>query len=280
LTETQLLTTSTFQAWLNRQNHLRPLTNSEKLYVIDQQTPDSAYKKSVSETRAALDESSWWYSVRNRVIAQILPQSRKHNLTIDVGGGTGIVSTHLRTLGHECVVVEPSFDSAIAAAQRGILTICGTLTELQLPSRSISHAVCCDVLEHVDCRTEFLAEIHRILAADGSLVLTVPALRGLWSEHDVLERHYLRYSRKSLKAELRSCGFKVVKCRSAFVISLLPILFLQALPFRLFGRSLITSERGLSVGVTRLSKWLTLVESAASRFTPIGSSIIVRATKL
>lgn len=280
MTETELLTTSTFQAWLKRQNHLRPLTNSEKLYVIDQQTPDSAYSKSVSETRSALDESSWWYSVRNRVIAHILPQSRKNTLTIDVGGGTGIVSTHLRTLGHECVVVEPSLDSAIAAAQRGLLTICGTLTELQLPSHSVSQVVCCDVLEHVDCRSEFLAEIHRILSADGSLLLTVPALRWLWSEHDVLERHYLRYSRKSLKAELRSCGFRVVKCRSAFVISLLPIFFLQTLPFRLFGKSLISSERGLTVGASKLSLGLTVVETTVSRFTPIGSSLIVRATKL
>lgn len=62
------------------------------------------------------------------------------------------------------------------------------------------------VLEHVFNPDEFLAEIHRILKPEGTLLLTVPFV---WDEHKQ-PIDYARYSSFGLKHMLQKQGFEIV----------------------------------------------------------------------
>lgn len=66
--------------------------------------------------------------------------------------------------------------------------------------------LCNQVLEHVFNPQEFLAEIRRVLASGGRLLITVPFV---WDEHEQ-PYDYARYSSFGLKALLEQHGFKVI----------------------------------------------------------------------
>lgn len=56
-----------------------------------------------------------------------------------------------------------------------------------------------DVLEHVEDEDKFLSLISECMIEDSILILTVPALEILWSEHDVFLKHFRRYNIKTIK---------------------------------------------------------------------------------
>ena len=66
-----------------------------------------------------------------------------------------------------------------------------------------------DVLEHVE---DHIGAMHRILwtlKPGGMLAMTVPALRWLWSSHDVTHHHFRRYHRGELHRIFVRLGFEV-----------------------------------------------------------------------
>ncbi|CAG1003541.1 hypothetical protein MTYP_03101 [Methylophilaceae bacterium] len=74
-------------------------------------------------------------------------------------------------------------------------------------NRDFDGVVCNQVLEHVFTPDRFLGEIHRVLKADGMLLLTVPFV---WDEHEQ-PWDYARYSSFGLKSLLEKNGFEVMR---------------------------------------------------------------------
>ena len=63
-----------------------------------------------------------------------------------------------------------------------------------------------DVLEHVEHDAASLAALGKKLMPDGRLVLSVPALPWLWSEHDVAHHHFRRYTVATLRQTIAQAG--------------------------------------------------------------------------
>lgn len=72
-------------------------------------------------------------------------------------------------------------------------------------SQRFNSVLCNQVLEHVFNPDEFLQEIHRVLADEGRLLLTVPFV---WDEHEQ-PYDFARYSSFGLKFLLEKNGFAV-----------------------------------------------------------------------
>jgi SAM-dependent methyltransferase len=66
-----------------------------------------------------------------------------------------------------------------------------------------------DVIEHLEDDLGALRRIHAVLPPGGVLVCTVPAFSFLWSEHDVVNHHFRRYTHRTLRGRLESAGFTV-----------------------------------------------------------------------
>ncbi len=58
--------------------------------------------------------------------------------------------------------------------------------------------VATDVIEHVEDDYNACKKIHSMLASDGRIVITVPALQFLFGHHDEVLGHYRRYSKATL----------------------------------------------------------------------------------
>ncbi|MFN8559703.1 MAG: methyltransferase domain-containing protein [Dehalococcoidia bacterium] len=82
--------------------------------------------------------------------------------------------------------------------------------ELPFAERVFDAVLALDVIEHVEDDVALLREARRVLRPGGIVVLTVPALPWLWSDHDVVNHHYRRYVRSTLDRSVRAGGFTPV----------------------------------------------------------------------
>jgi ubiquinone/menaquinone biosynthesis C-methylase UbiE len=222
--------------------------------------------------------SSWWYDTRNSLILRELKKIGMNDCLWDIGGGPGIVSSYLLNHGVSCIGVEPSRSGVLASGQRGVPSIESDLESLALPNASVSCIGLFDVLEHVNDRPRLLREIRRVLKKDGHLIMTVPSLTWLWSQSDLDVGHFLRYSKRSVRTELKNNGFLLRSSRYFFVSIVLPLFVLRSIPFRLGFRQPVDDGVLLNQGGGIMGKILQKFETAISGFTPLGTSLLVIAT--
>jgi len=170
-----------------------------------------------------VDESSFWFAHRNKMIEQLL---LRHNLVgsfLEVGSGSGVVAAYLAARGIPVGAVEPIESGAIRAAERGVtVSFCGDLASLALPDNSVPTVGMFDVIEHIEEPSELLVEAHRILEPGGTIIVTVPAHQWLWSDFDEWNGHYRRYKKSMLADELEAAGFEVVDNSYFFLPLLIP----------------------------------------------------------
>jgi len=234
------------------------------------------------ELSASLDSAastSWWFETRNQIINKYFEVTRKTEFLWDVGSGPGVVSGYLQGKGTPCIAVEPSRQGILGSAKRGVFSIESDLEKLVLPTASVHRVGLFDVLEHVEDRKKLLMEIRRVLTPSGELIITVPALNYLWSAADEHAGHFVRYSRKKLKQELNANGFKLKESRYFFVLLVLPLLLLRAVPYRLGVKQPVDDESLLERNGGKLGKFAQVIEVQLSRWTPLGTSLFAVAVK-
>jgi SAM-dependent methyltransferase len=84
------------------------------------------------------------------------------------------------------------------------------------PGRLFDAILMLDVLEHLAEPVAALRHAKKLLAGGGFLLLTVPAFMTLWTSHDALNHHYVRYTRRSLKGVASAAGLRLVDSRFFF----------------------------------------------------------------
>jgi len=157
-----------------------------------------------------VEEAHWWYRGRRRIIAGVLerltlPQPAR---ILDAGCGSGRNMVELARYG-QVTGVELSELSVAAARRRGVGEVVqASLEELPFGDRSFELAVCLDVIEHLDHDVAALAELRRVVADGGALLVTVPAYQWLWSHHDVVNQHRRRYNRRTLLQAAQAAGWR------------------------------------------------------------------------
>ena len=257
------------------------LGHARNLFVREQSigTSSTAYSDELMKMLDVGDTSSWWYETRNQVIWHVMRRYPISGALWDIGSGLGEVSSYLTSVGAKCVAVEPNRLGAQVSSEKGVLSIQGDLHALELPVSSIEAVGLFDVLEHLDNADKVLSEIYRVLGSEGKLFITVPATKWLWSASDDLAGHHLRYTRKKIRQQLKNAGFEVLSIRYFFFSLVLPILILRAVPYRLGVRSLIDDTKLVQKKSGWISRLLTKVEVALCGKIPIGTSLVIVATK-
>lgn len=160
---------------------------------------------------ADIQARHWWYEGRRRILESMI---RRLNLPaassiLEVGCGTGANLQMLKKFG-SVTGVEPN---AWGRAHSAEISGCDIRDGLLPGGISFSgpyDLVCAfDVIEHVDQDLESLRTLHRLTSPGGHAVLTVPAWRFLWSQHDVINHHKRRYSLDEFRSLLKQTGFSV-----------------------------------------------------------------------
>ncbi len=93
-----------------------------------------------------------------------------------------------------------------------------------------------DVIEHNEDDFGFLQSIIEHAASGANILLTAPAFNSLFSQHDVMLKHYRRYNKKELAEVVERAGLRV-KCSGYLFGSLLLCRFVMKKFQRVIGSS-------------------------------------------
>jgi SAM-dependent methyltransferase len=165
-----------------------------------------------------LHRRHWWWRARERLILAVLERLAPpggFGRILDVGCGDGLLFAALSGLG-EVEGVEP--DAAIvsrAQTPHGRIHVRPFDPTFQ-PRARYGLILMLDVLEHLDQPAAAARHAADLLEDGGVLVVTVPALRWLWTTHDVLNEHRTRYRRDELVRLLTAAGLIVERSRYCF----------------------------------------------------------------
>ena len=96
---------------------------------------------------------------------------------LDVGGGTGRVSSAIRDLVDEVVTADVSFGMLKQAPRSLLNPVCGGSESLPFADNSFERVIMVDALHHVIDRAESAREMYRVLKPGGLLVIEEPDIR-------------------------------------------------------------------------------------------------------
>jgi SAM-dependent methyltransferase len=111
---------------------------------------------------------------------------------------------------------------------------CGWFDEHFRPPNKFDAILMLDILEHMPDPLAALRHARSLLHEDGVLIATVPALMALWTSHDDLNHHVIRYTRKTFDPLLRDGGFTINESRYLYHWTC-PVKLAMALKEKWFG---------------------------------------------
>ncbi len=229
-----------------------------------------------------LEQAHFWRVGRRRLLLEFIerhapPVNGRRRRLLDVGGACSILSRELGRFG-ELVVVEPDEPTAAFAKHHlGLDVRVGRLPD-QLPVEGPFDIITLfDVIEHIENDLEGVRAVRELLRPGGLLVVTVPALMMLWSDHDVANHHFRRYQKRELSAVIEQAGFSVDRL-TYFTSLLFPLVALQRFAGRL-RRSKGRPEYGVKTPPAPLNQALLGVMAIERNLLrhidmPIGSSLV------
>jgi SAM-dependent methyltransferase len=161
---------------------------------------------------AEVEDTHWWFAARRAIVDHIieglcLPADA---MILEPGCGTGGNFPMLARRGRLFAI--DADESALGfAASRGLGRVAhGSLPEeIPFGEECFDLVVMTDVLEHLDDEAGTLGALRARMRPGGWLLMTVPAMAWLWSDHDVTHHHRRRYRASDLRSLVSACGFSV-----------------------------------------------------------------------
>ena len=158
-----------------------------------------------------LFEKHWWWRARTELVIDTLHRLQPvqgWKTILDIGCGDGLFFDRLSEFG-EVEGVEPLAELVSPDnPHRSNIFICPFDENFQ-PGKRYSLILMLDVLEHLENPVVALRHVRDLLTLDGTFVATVPAFMTLWTNHDVLNHHFTRYTKPSFREVAHRAGLSI-----------------------------------------------------------------------
>lgn len=224
----------------------------------------------------------WWYVARTDLLHAALSTYAEGRTTVlDIGSADGPSASWL----HDGTRHLASLD--IDPRGLGRNGVCGSALSLPFADASFDMVSAFDVIEHCDPEADALAEVARVLQPGGTFLMAVPAYQWAWTDFDVANGHFRRYTKRRAVTSLERAGFRVERATYGFT-SVFPGFLAERLARRLKERK-HTSAVDV-VEVPQVPRPLHHALLAATKVDetllrrrvdlPFGSSVFVAATKV
>lgn len=166
---------------------------------------------------ATLYNGHWWWRARETFIMDALSALplKRGAAILDVGCGDGLLFDRLAEIG-DVEGIETDGSNVTPGGRWADRIRVQPFDESFDPGRAYSLVLLLDVLEHLQNPVGCLRRAIELLDDTGTLVLTVPAFRALWTSHDELNHHVTRYTRRQLDEQVQSAGGRMESSRYFF----------------------------------------------------------------
>ena len=135
------------------------------------------------------------------LLQPLVAQSRRR---LEVGAGLRprlpLAGTHF---------VDISAPALARLRSRGASVVLAPVTSLPFPDAAFDRVCALDIVEHVGDDDRALAELARVAAPGGALLVSAPLHPGLWTAFDDFVGHHCRYEPERLVAKLAAHGLTV-----------------------------------------------------------------------
>lgn len=186
-------------------------------------------KKHLYQEHFELEGKHWWFISKKKIILSFIKDYLtfgKNSKILDIGCGPGLMLNDLTKLG-QVSAMDFSHDA---------IEFCKTKNACDLRQGSLPNnvpfdkgvydlVICLDVIEHVDDDYASVKTLNELLAPNGKMVITVPALMSLWSKWDEINEHKRRYDLEQFRKVLLANNFEIEKI-SYYNSFLFPLVYL------------------------------------------------------
>lgn len=227
-----------------------------------------------------LETEHWFFVARRRIITALIGEYCPPGLPrriLDVGCGTGIMLGDLARFG-EVTGLDRSPIALEFCRQRGFTRLIqADIADLAGRPERYDLIAAFDIIEHVEDDAGAVRALAGALAPGGRIFLTVPAFPGLWSHHDLINRHVRRYRRAALRERVEGAGLAIERL-SYFNSLLFPGIAAVRMVQKLVARKLVP-QHDLTLPPAPLNRLLTGLFAAEAgwlrRFDlPLGVSLL------
>lgn len=181
----------------------------------------------------------WWFEGRriilNQVLRKYLYKKIGDVLILDIGCGTGSNIKFLSKFGkvHGIDNMRLAIDYCKEKKIRRVKL--ADACKLPYKDQVFDVVAFLDVLEHIENDELAIKEAKRVLKNNGLIIITVPALPMIWSQHDSAQNHHRRYKRWALESLAENSNLKILKIAYFNFLLAVPIAIIRFLSrFRLF----------------------------------------------
>ena len=220
-------------------------------------------------------EHWWWRSREAFLIDRIASTFGAGDIgpILDVGCGDGLFFPKLRAFGTpEGIEIDPA---ALGGRPPAPNIHLGPFDQSFQPGKTYRLVLMLDVIEHVPDDAGFLKRAVDLLAPGGRILITVPALQWLWTQHDELNHHQRRYTKKRFAAVARDAGMAIDDSRYFFLWTV-PVKLMVRARERLFRPSADRLPKIPHPAVNAALRAFSHAEHVIlGRLAPLGSSLFV-----
>jgi SAM-dependent methyltransferase len=183
----------------------------------------------IYEILDAVPETYWRYVARHQLFLNLWERHREQlsvYRVLDVGCGSGGLLSYLAKRAAVIPIGVDMFLHTLSFCRRRGIDALGAADARALPfgSDRFDFVIAQDVVEHVPDDSAVLAELCRVCAPGGLVLILAPAFDSLWSTRDVRLHHHRRYTLNQLSHRVQEAGFDLVR-RTYIDMFLLPLLW-------------------------------------------------------
>ena len=231
-----------------------------------------------------VEAGHWWFRSRNRILIWVLKKyvGRFENF-LEVGCGTGFVIQAIQKHYPKAVLCGSDyFEQGLVHARKRMPSVNFTQLDARKMDEEELYDVigAFDVIEHINEDELVLSNLSHALKSRGTLLVTVPQHRWLWSRVDEYACHVRRYTRAELVRKVTQSGL-TVNYVTSFVSLLVPLIWIS----RLRTKSRNTKpldELHIPYWLNRLLEIIMFVELGLIKIgikLPFGGSLLLLASK-
>lgn len=176
------------------------------------------------------EKNHFWFKARRKYIIQILKNSPRDSKILDIGCSSGILLNDLIKIGFKkenLYGIDISQKAIYNCKQNGIEnSFVMDAQQIDLKEK-FDIIIASDCLEHIQNDDKAISNWHSILKKNGKAIIFVPAFMFLWSNHDVVNMHFRRYSKKQLLEKINKKAFKINESGYWNFLLFFPIVLVQ-----------------------------------------------------